>query len=186
MESKTVIRVRPATWFANPPRPGYIPGFLGQGSEVPLPKIPEALAGDVVKLSDNTTELKYMHYSVVMSASRQLAWFSAVNIDGSVIQRLARTDRNPDRPEAVRTRAGELEAADVWWFDGRLSPDAQVGGIIYDGTDFDYGHLTRRLDPVWGDDRTVRIANDDTFYMTNCTPQAHRLNSRLSCWCRTR
>jgi len=177
LESKTVIRVRPSAWFETPHRAGYNSKFLGDGFDIPLPKIADALANDVSKLADGSPELKYMHYSVVMSASRRLAWFSAVNIDGSGIQRLSRTDRNPDRPEPVKTRPVDLEAADVWWFDGRISADAQVGAIIYDGTDFDYGHLTRRLDPVWGDDRTVRIANDDSFYMTNCTPQAHRLNT---------
>ncbi|RNJ41807.1 hypothetical protein B5V01_21700 [Mesorhizobium erdmanii] len=176
LEGRTVIRTRPAGWYNNPLRSGYQAGFLG-GFEIPLPKLPEGLADDVTKLADGSAELKYAHYSVVMSASRRLAWFSAVNINGASVQRLSRTDRDPDHPEPAKTRGGDLEAEDVWWFDNRIPTDAQVGAKIYDGTDFDYGHLTRRLDAVWGEMRELRIANDDTFHVTNCAPQAHQLNT---------
>lgn len=168
---------RPASWFETPVRPGYDPAFLGAGMTVPLPLLPSALAGDVTRLADGSIELRYMHYSVVMSASRKLAYFSAANIRGSETQALARGDREPDRPQPVKARPEALEAADVWRFDGRIPAAAQTGGRIYDATDFDYGHLTRRLDPVWGDARTLRVANDDSFYLTNCTPQAHRFNT---------
>lgn len=177
VESRTVIRAHPAAWYDAPPRPGYDPAFLGQGISIPLPVIPESLVQDVVTFGDGASELKYMHYSVVMSAARRLAYFSAANIDGASVQRLARTDRDPDHPQPVKAARGDLEAADVWWFDGRIPTAVQVGAQVYDSTDFDYGHLTRRLDPVWGDARTLRIANDDTFHMTNCTPQAHQLNT---------
>lgn len=171
------VAVRPASWFTAPERPGYDPLFLGEGFAVPLPTLPPALADDVTRLVDGSAELRYTHYSVVMCASRRLAWFSAANVRGRGLQSLARTDRDPDHPAAATAATGALEAADIWWLDGRIAATAQVGGDIYDMTDFDYGHLTRRLDPVWGDPRTLRIANDDTFYLTNCTPQAHQLNT---------
>ena len=170
---RTTILSRPADWYDQPSRPGYDPAFLGIG--VPLPGLPKALAGDVTLLADGSGDLRYMHYSVVMSASRRLAYFSAANIDGATTLSLSRTDRDPDHPE--QPNAFEPRAADVWWFDGRIPAASQVGAGIYDGTDFDFGHLTRRLDPVWGDPRSARVANDDTFLMTNCTPQAHALNT---------
>jgi len=169
----TAIASHPVAWYSQPARPGFQSDFLGQ--EVSLPALPEALAKDVTLLSDGSSELRYMHYSVVMSASRKLAWFSAANIDGATSVSLSRTDRDPDHPET--SDIAEPLAADVWWFDGRIPATEQVGATIYDGTDFDFGHLTRRLDPVWGDPVSTRVANDDTFHMTNCTPQAHTLNT---------
>jgi endonuclease G len=53
-----------------------------------------------------------------------------------------------------------------------------MGPEIYDKTDFDFGHMVRREDPVWGDLRTARQANDDTFHMTNCATQHHNLNTK--------
>ncbi|WP_019832386.1 DNA/RNA non-specific endonuclease [Sphingomonas sp. PR090111-T3T-6A] len=171
--ARTTIASHPVEWYAQPARPGYQPSFLG--TAVPLPVLPQTLAADVTLLADGSRELRYMHYSVVMSASRRFAYFSAANIDGASLLSLSRTDRDPDHPET--SGVAEPRAADVWWFDGRIPAASQVGAGIYDGTDFDFGHLTRRLDPVWGDPSSARVANDDTFHMTNCTPQAHALNT---------
>ena len=46
----------------------------------------------------------------------------------------------------------------------------------------DRGHLVRRLDPAWGESKALaKIANDDTFHFTNCTPQHENFNqSRLA------
>jgi endonuclease G, mitochondrial len=42
---------------------------------------------------------------------------------------------------------------------------------------FQQGHLTRRQDPLWGDDEElIRFANADTFHVTNCTPQVGFFN----------
>ena len=175
--ARTTVRVHPPSWYDRPPRQGYDPAFLGDDFVVPLPRVPDALAGDVARLDDGSEELKYTHFSVVMSRSRRLAYFSAANLDGSTAESIPRADRDPDHPRGGDAPVRELEAADAWFFDGRLPTQAQVGPAIYDGTDFDFGHLTRRLDPVWGDARTLRLANDDTFHMTNCTPQHHKLNA---------
>lgn len=170
---RTTIASHPVDWYTQPARPGYQPSFLGMA--IPLPALPKPLAADVTLLADGSSELRYMHYSVVMSASRKLAYFSAANVDGATLLPLSRTDRDPDHPET--SVVAEPRAADLWWFDGRIPAASQVGAGIYDGTDFDFGHLTRRLDPVWGDAASARVANDDTFHMTNCTPQAHALNT---------
>jgi endonuclease G len=170
----TAIRTHPPGWYDAPAQPGYDANFLG--THVPLPALPAALANDATALADGSYELKYMHYSVVMCASRKLPYFSAANIDGASTQPLARADRDPDHPQPVKP-GRELEAADAWFYDSRIPSDAQIGPQVYDRTEFDYGHQTRRLDPVWGDDRTMRVANDDTFHMTNCAPQHHKLNT---------
>lgn len=105
---------------------------------------------------------------------------TAVNIDGARSQRLGRKDRDFEsrgRPESATI----LEAAaDKWFFDPRIDEAAQLTPPIYDETAFAFGHVTRREDPVWGDDLNVaRMANDDTFYMTNCATQHERFNSGI-------
>lgn len=183
----TVIRRKAPAHFDE--RRGFDPMFLTEkpGTDfdsehplfVPLPVLPIWLAEDVARLTGSQTdyELKYQLFSIAMSASRSLAIYTACNVDGSRMYKLDRDDRDPEdflepnvRPEA---------AADVWFFDPRISETYQLGPELYDSTDFDYGHLVRRLDPVWGpDDRTPRIANDDTFCMTNCSPQEVRFHRK--------
>ena len=47
---------------------------------------------------------------------------------------------------------------------------------------FDRGHLVRRLDPVWGNIREAKQANDDTFQWTNCSPQYQGFNHGADLW----
>ena len=182
----TVIRRRPVAHYAG--RRGYQERFLAEahGSDprfiVPLPKVPDFLADDVVALTEsNDTVLRYHHYSVVVSSSRRLAFFSAANLDGATLDDLQhsldRRDRDPDHPMRI-----DEAAADVWFFDPRIPEDKQLPPDVYDRTNFDFGHITRRLDPVWGDPRDKRIGNDDSFHMTNCAPQHKNLNQRT--WAR--
>ncbi|MBY5706983.1 hypothetical protein HFO38_30510 [Rhizobium leguminosarum] len=181
----TVIRRKPINHFDN--RSGFNPMFLTDRPEddpvpehplyVPLPKLPDWLEEDAARLvgRGNDYELKYQHFSIAMSASRSLAIFTACNVDGARMYRLAREDRDPD--DFLDSSISPEAAADIWFYDPRLSENNQLGPELYDATSFDYGHLVRRLDPVWGfDDSTPRIANDDTFCMTNCSPQETRFH----------
>ncbi|MCW4462927.1 DNA/RNA non-specific endonuclease [Sphingomonas sp. BT-65] len=175
LESRwTNVRVKPVG-----PREGYRADFLGGGDlAVPIDDfVPDWLESDVTPLLDGSGHvLNYQHFSIVMSMSRKLALFTAVNIDGSRMMALGRKDRDPDRPlePGIQPEA----ASDKWMFDDRIAEADQLGPRLYDLSSFDFGHLVRRLDPVWappGDVlRTPRIANDDTFYMTNCSPQEER------------
>lgn len=135
---------------------GYDPEFLGP--RVDLPAFPAKRRKDIVRLKDGSGyELKYTHFSVVMSKSRQLAIFTAVNIDGKRLEALPR-----DR--------------DAWYFDARIDKKYQMPPKVYKHPDLDRGHLVRRLDPVWGED--AKVANEDTFHFTNCSPQHSKLNQR--------
>lgn len=147
---------------------GYKPNFMGARElAVPLPKLPTFLEQDAARFADGSGEfeLTYMHFSAILSTSRRLPILTAANIDGPTSRKLARTDR-------------DFEAADIWYFDGRVPRDLQLGPQVYDRTAFDFGHMVRREDPVWGDLNTARMANDDTFHMTNCVPQHHDLNTK--------
>ena len=135
---------------------GYDPKFLGV--RVDLPTLPPERVEDAVLLKDASGhELKYTHFSVVMSKSRKLAFFTAVNIDGRRIEDLPR-----DR--------------DIWYFDPRIERKYQMDPKVYKHPELDRGHLVRRLDPVWG--KGAEKANEETFHFTNCSPQHSKLNQR--------
>jgi endonuclease G len=137
-------------------RAGYDADFL-PGFAVPLPDT-GAIAGDVLPVTGSEGDrLDYEHFSVLMSKSRRLALFTAVNIDGSASVSVPR-------------------GGDPWAFDGRIPEEAQAGDELYADNDFDRGHLVRREDPNWGP--TASVANRDTFHFTNCAPQLSVFNQR--------
>ena len=150
-------------------RRGYDPLFLGPGAgEVPLPVLPAELVPRAAVSRQATGDpryvLPYHHFSVVLNAERRLAFFTAVNIDGASGVRLRRE-------------------ADHWFFDPRVPPDQQTGEQVYTDNPLDRGHLVRRLDPAWGPSAAAaKIANDDTFHFTNCTPQHHDFNAGQTLW----
>lgn len=143
---------------------GYDPAFLG--AAVPLPTLTAEQRRNAAKNSDaangaDPTVLPYTHFSVVMNRRRQLAYYTAVNIDGS---------QSVDFP---RSR-------DRWFFDSRIAESEQIGEALYRRNALDRGHLVRRLDPVWG--AGAAKANDDTFHFTNCSPQHERFNQGQDRW----
>lgn len=150
-------------------RRGYDPAFLGSGVHtVPLPTLPDDLVARAAVNGLATGEpryvLPYHHFSVVMNRERRLAFFTAVNIDGALGRRLKRED-------------------DRWVFDPRVPQDEQTGEDVYAHNDLDLGHLVRRLDPAWGDSSdAAKLANDDTFHFTNCTPQHKDFNRNRTSW----
>ena len=142
-------------------RNGYLPDFLGDGSDflVPLP-LPKDKS-DLVKVErapkERPFELRYQNFSVIMSRSRRFCCITGVNIDGSA-------------PFFRFKRPG-------WKTDPRVPKAAQVDGAeFYIPTVFDRGHMVRRLDPVWGTKGAARLANADTHHYTNSCPQVHSFN----------
>jgi endonuclease G len=138
-------------------RPGYNPGFLG--FPVPLPKLAAGIKPLAVKVAGSGNELKYYHYSVIMNERRRLAFVSAGNLD------------------AKAKFVHEREGPDKWFMDPRISEDFQAGEEIYSANPLDRGHLVRRADAAWGKTaEEARLANDDTFHFTNCSPQHEVFN----------
>lgn len=150
-------------------RAGYDPAFLPNATPVALPVLTSAQRANTAlnqraAPGQDATLLSYHHFSVVMNKARRLAWYTVVNIDGNIHRNL---EREQDR----------------WILDPRLRKEEQIGGALYAGNDFDQGHLVRRLDPAWGsDEATARVANDDTFHYTNCSPQHKNFNRNASLW----
>ncbi len=150
-------------------RPGYQPDFLGDSDDcfIPLPSLVGRRARDLQRQTAGphrgSTELKYMHFSIAMSKSRRMPYFTAANIDGESLQR-------PRRRK------------DVWQFDPRIPQTAQLGNSLYAGNNLDRGHQVRRLDPVWGETEEALLAQQDTFHYTNSCPQHARLNQGKTQW----
>jgi endonuclease G len=135
-------------------RPGYDSDFLG--FSVPLPKLGPSIRHLAVKVPDTDgPELKYYHYSVIMNGARRLAFVCAVNFEGEAKVNHPR-DKDGDR----------------WFFDPRIRKENQAGEELYAGNPLDRGHLVRRADAAWGaTKKDAKLANDDTFHFTNCSPQ---------------
>jgi endonuclease G, mitochondrial len=150
-------------------RRGYDSEFLGSGEHaVPLPSLPDELVPLAATNSLATSEPKYLlpyhHFSVVLNKERGLAFFTAVNIDGKL-------QLKPERMQ------------DHWFFDPRVPKEEQTGKDVYEKNPLDLGHLVRRLDPAWGSSaKTARLANDDTFHFTNCSPQHQDFNRNKTSW----
>ncbi len=141
-------------------RKGYDPEFLGAGPlRVDLPSV-DRHRRDVLAIDGQPTpELRYEHYSVVMSRSRRMCFFSAVNIDG----KLSRKSR----------RSG-------WRWDPRLPRQQQIMQECYGSPPrFSRGHMTRREDPAWGNAQTAQRGSDDSMHVTNTTPQMQAFNSPI-------
>jgi endonuclease G len=159
-------------------RPGYKPDFLGAGKlRVPLPTIPASMKSKVATFTKDGSafELKYFNASVVMNKARRLAFFSAVNIDGS-----------------LRQDVGKREG-DTWLKDPRIKPEFQIGDEFYgkqktfeasrEQNPFDRGHLVRRLDATWGaTPKEAKEHGDDTFHFTNAAPQFFSFNQGKKLW----
>lgn len=137
---------------------GYNPRFLGRAYYLPLPKLSASQKQDLIKYEGKKYKLDYIHYSVVMCKSRRLAYYTAVNIDGSCWQN--------------NSREGS------WKEEKRIANYEQLGNKLYraDQSKFDKGHLVRREDPEWGDKEISLKAGAQTFIFTNCAPQHEKLN----------
>ncbi len=148
-------------------RPGYDREFLGAGHRVRLPFIARELFGDVAfnrRATRDRHVLPYHHFSVVMNRRRRLAFFTAVNIDGTKEKRVP-------RPQ------------DEWFVDPRIGAAEQLQNDLYVSNPLDRGHLVRRLDATWGDTFQQAVtAEDDTFHWTNCSPQHENFNRNRSTW----
>lgn len=142
-------------------REGYREDFLGKRMKVPLPSI-EAGARDILKYDSGGRQdsvLRYQHYSVVMSKSRRMCFFSAVNIDGNLSKKSARVG---------------------WKWDPRIPREQQIMNECYGNPPrFSRGHMTRREDPGWGDAASARRGNEDSMHVTNATPQMQAFNAPI-------
>lgn len=138
-------------------RSGYDPKFLGFNAS--FPRLTSAIRPQAYALpgesGNERFELKYHHYSVLFNKERKLAFVAGVNFD----------------PTA---RVHHQREKDKWFYDPRVKPEEelQTGEVLYADNPLDRGHLVRRADAGWGrTEQEAKLANDDTFHFTNCSPQ---------------
>ncbi len=128
---------------------GYNSAFLSK--DIPLPSVGNTNA------SQASTPLNYIRHTIIMNKSRRLAYYSAENVDGASLMYLPR----------VR---------DKWKLDPRLETIYQVDNELYRFNDLDRGHLTSRLNILWGEESDAKNAAESVFFYTNATPQHKTLN----------
>ena len=142
-------------------RGGYDPEFLGSKFVVDLPTVTRH-ADDVLDFEfdgETQTELRYEHFSVVMSRSRRMCFLSGCNIDGNLSKKSAR----------VR-----------WKGDPRIPKSQQIIKECYGAPPkFSRGHMTRREDPGWGTRAVAKRGNQDTMHVTNVAPQMQAFNAPI-------
>ena len=142
-------------------RGGYDPEFLGSKFVVDLPTVTRH-ADDVLDFEfdgETQTELRYEHFSVVMSRSRRMCFLSGCNIDGNLSKKSAR----------VR-----------WKGDPRIPKSQQIMKECYGAPPkFSRGHMTRREDPGWGTRAVAKRGNQDTMHVTNVAPQMQAFNAPI-------
>jgi DNA/RNA endonuclease G (NUC1) len=142
-------------------RPGFEPAFLGQGHEVLLPQVTSGQEDVLTFELDGMRQqvLKYEHFAVLMSRSRRLCRYSAVNIDGKETKKVKRPG---------------------WRTDPRIPADAQILKECYGNPPkFSRGHMTRREDPIWGPLSAARLGNEDSMHVTNTVPQMQPFNAGI-------
>lgn len=164
--SKPVATPEPEEEFYTEGRPedysdrkGYDSDFLNVN--VPLPQPVGKTKIDVLTyLNNGDTDkvLRYEHFSVVMSKSRRLCLYSAVNIDGGDFRKA--------------NRAG--------WRTDPVPATAQILKECYGSPPkFSRGHMTRREDPIWGKETDALRGNADSMCVTNTVPQMQSFNSPI-------
>ncbi len=157
-------RTRPVKYYSD--RKGYDPDFLGSnGKRVSLPELTDEMKRDcaINRMAGRGMDeyvLPYHHFSIVMNKVRKMAFYTAVNVDG--------------------TKRIKVDNNENWIADPRIGADEQTDNSLYADNDIDRGHLVRRLDPVWGS--IAQAANNDTFHFTNCSPQHKDFNQNKATW----
>lgn len=160
------VKASPFTLIDLRKEKGHDDLFLDPAVPTPLPGL--SASNDLSAQEQGLIKrLDYRHFSVLFDLRRKQALCTIVDIDGRNWTRVRR--RNPD----------------VWYPDPRVSdldqpqkkhfakPDPRFDAVK---NHFAFGHLVRRLDPCWGAEAT-EIAERQTFFLANASPQAEELNS---------
>lgn len=139
-------------------RTGYDPDFVGPRIEPPT----STVAGDAV-LVQGSPIVHYTRFSLALSKSRKLCRWVVWNIDGSSLP-------DPNGPNLIGR--DDLE----FTIDPRVGRDQQTDNKVYKRNRLDRGHIARRADLLWGSREEAERANEDSFFLTNITPQMDNFN----------
>lgn len=145
--------------------PGYNSNFLAPRQPVAIPQLSTKQQADTLAAPEHLDGLlHHANYTVALSASRGLAWYSAANVDASKFQQVARR-----------------ELSNYWRREKALPKERLTLGDWYKLSEkkLQRGHMTPADCMEWGLDREDAITNaNTTFYYSNAVPQIQRLNGR--------
>lgn len=138
---------------------GYDPKFIGNGYEVPTPRLTPSIEASVLR-QDTMRDfiyLDYPHYSVVMNKTTRQPVFTALNIDQDMFRK--------------------TKSKGNWRSDSRAGREHQLNNDYYRKNDWDKGHMVMRWNTAWGaDDYEAQVADDESYYYTNAAFQHMNLN----------
>jgi endonuclease G len=120
-----------------------------------------------------------------MNGERRLAFFTAVNLDGSRVVTINRQTGEITAAESMGADDEGAEAYERWWPDDRIDERQRSDQSLYDDdalSDFQRGHLVKRTDPSWGTPAAATKGQADTFHFTNCAPQHKNFNPNAKRW----
>jgi endonuclease G len=135
---------------------GFDPDFI-QGREIPLPTLGERVKETAF---NDGASIDHARFSIVFNTARGFAVYAAHNIDGAAVI-----------PE------GEIPRRDRF----RLDPDVPSAQQVdndrgYVNNPWDRGHLVRRHSLHWRDRAEAELADSESFFWTNITPQHENLH----------
>jgi endonuclease G len=139
-------------------RTGYDPEFVGDRVD-----LPNATVADDTVLVNGSPVVHYTHFSLGLSKNRKLCRWVAWNIDGSTLPAA-------NSPDAIGRDDMEFT------LDPRVDAGLQTDNKVYKKNRLDRGHIARRADLLWGPHDEAVQANQDSFYLTNITPQMDNFN----------
>jgi endonuclease G, mitochondrial len=141
----------------------YNPDFLGR--QVKLPVLTKDQIADTLVITEGETShtlIPHEQYSVALSKSRRLAWYSAAHFDALLKKDLKREDLR--KTFKVEETIEKEQIVDKNWYKTT-------------GATFDQGHLTPADVMEWGENKEAAKRNaNDTFYFSNASPQHKNLN----------
>lgn len=133
----------------------YNPSFISD-CKIALPILSDQLLSHAF---EEGKPVDHIGYTFVFNQTRQLAFYTAHNIDGTaLLSNISRDDRfrnDPDIPSNIQLKNRQGYLNNAW----------------------DRGHLVKRTAMHWGSDIDVATeADSETFYWTNIVPQHEHLH----------
>lgn len=135
----------------------YDPKFI-KGHTINFPKLSTTVKNQCF---EKGKVVEHTYFALIFNQERNLAHCTAHNIDGSSMH-----------PE------GDIPRKDDFREDPKIPASIQIDDRRgYKSNPWDRGHMVRRRSLHWGDRDTAVIADNESFYWSNISPQHTRLHA---------
>lgn len=140
----------------------YNPTFIN-GNEIPLP-VPNKR---IKEMAFNGAYVHHSRYSILFNEKRGFAFVSAHNIDGATLSKEQYTSRNFKKDPKITPKRIQIG-------NDRGYRESKNG--VYGPNPWDRGHLARRKSLSWGNKEQASIAERESDFYSNITPQHENLH----------